>query len=87
MSYYRYSFLLALGLGMSGCAITSGLQTYDLPAEGFFRTDAGTRVNLIKITQDNLFALQPAQLASQDLKYPEPHLLKNATAYAGRNTY
>ena len=75
MSYYRYSFLLALGLGMSGCAITSGLQTYDLPAEGFFRTDAGTRVNLIKITQDNLFALQPAQLGSQDLAtlFNKPH--------------
>ncbi|WP_179129793.1 polysaccharide biosynthesis/export family protein, partial [Klebsiella pneumoniae] len=41
----------------------------------FFQTDAGTRVNLIKITQDNLFALQPAQLASQDLAtlFNKPH--------------
>lgn len=65
MSYYRYSFLLALSLGMSGCAITSGLQTYDLPAEGVFQTDAGTQVNVIKLTQHNLFALQTAQVNPQ----------------------
>ena len=52
---------------MSGCAITSGLQTYDLPQEGVFQTEAGTQVNVIKLTQDNLFALQPAQVNPQHL--------------------
>lgn len=69
MSYYRYSFLLALSLGMSGCAITSGLQTYDLPAEGVFQTDAGTQVNVIKLTQHNLFALQTAQVNPQKIAH------------------
>lgn len=67
MKYQRISILLAISTLFSGCALTSGMQTYDLPAEGPFQTDAGTRVNLIKITQDNLFALQPAQITSQDL--------------------
>lgn len=62
MSYYRYSVMFALSLGMTGCAITSGLQTYDLPSEGVYETDLGTQVNVIKLTQDSLFAVQPAQI-------------------------
>ena len=62
MSYYRYSVMFALSLGMTGCAITSGLQTYDLPSEGVYQTDLGTQVNVIKLTQDSLFAVQPAQI-------------------------
>ena len=73
MSYYRFSLLLMLGLGMTGCAITSGLQTYDLPNEGVFQTDAGTQVNVIKLTQNNLYAVQPAQVNPQQLA----HLFEN----------
>lgn len=62
MSYYRYSVMFALSLGMTGCAITSGLQTYDLPSEGVYQTDLGTQVNVIKLTQDSLFAVQPAEI-------------------------
>lgn len=66
---YHYSILLALSLSTAGCAVTSGLQTYDLPSEGVYQTDSGTQVNVVKLTQDNLFALQPAQINPQDLSH------------------
>ncbi|MDK1684848.1 polysaccharide biosynthesis/export family protein [Acinetobacter terrestris] len=47
---------------MTGCAVTSGLQTYDLPNEGVYQTDLGTQVNVIKLTQESLFAVQPAEI-------------------------
>ena len=65
MSYYRYSIMLALSLGMTGCAITSGLQTYDLPDEGVYQTDLGTQVNVVKLTQETLVATQPAHINQQ----------------------
>lgn len=65
MSYYRYSVMLALSLAMTGCAITSGLQTYDLPGEGVYQTDLGTQVNVVKLTQETLPAVQPAQINQQ----------------------
>ena len=65
MSYYRYSIMLALSLGMTGCAITSGLQTYDLPSEGVYQTDLGTQVNVVQLTQESLAAVQPAQINQQ----------------------
>ena len=69
MSYYRYSCMLALSLSMTGCAITSGLQTYDLPKEGTFQTDLGSTVNVIKLTQENLVAVQPAQVNQQNFAH------------------
>jgi polysaccharide export outer membrane protein len=65
VSYYRYSIMLALSLGMTGCAITSGLQTYDLPSEGVYQTDLGTQVNVVQLTQESLAAVQPAQINQQ----------------------
>lgn len=62
MKYYPYFLLCALSLGMTGCAITSGLQTYDLPTEGVYKTDLGTAVNVVKLTQESLPAVQPAQV-------------------------
>lgn len=67
MNNLRKGFLLTLCLAMTGCALTSGLQTYDLPEQGLYTTEAGTQVNVIKLTQDNLFAVQPAQAHPQDL--------------------
>lgn len=66
MSYYRFSFLLTLSLGMTGCAITSGLQTYDLPDEGVHQTDLGTSVNVVKVTQSSIHALQPAEIKQEN---------------------
>lgn len=65
MSYLRYSCLMTLGLIFTGCAATSGFQTYDIPTEGMYQTDLGTSVNVIKITQNTIQAVQPAQLNIQ----------------------
>lgn len=74
MSYYRYSFMLVLSLGMTGCAITSGLQTYDLPSEGVYQTELGTSVNVVKLTQESLPAVQPAQV---NIKQDYAHLFNS----------
>ncbi|WP_180138666.1 polysaccharide biosynthesis/export family protein [Acinetobacter sp. YH12043] len=42
---------------MTGCAITSGLQTYDLPAEGAYQTDQGAQLNVVPLTQNNVPAI------------------------------
>jgi polysaccharide export outer membrane protein len=58
--HFQLILLLAGGIATTGCAVTSGLQTYDLPSEGVFQTDLGTTVNVIKLTQDSIMAVQPA---------------------------
>lgn len=60
MSYYRYNMLLALSLGMTGCAVTSGLQTYDLPEQGAYKTDQGAELNVVQLTQNNIANIVPA---------------------------
>ena len=77
MSYFRYSVFLSLSLSLSGCAVTSGLQTYDLPAEGSFQTELGTTVNLIKINQENLPALK---IAETNLNEQYAHLFNQQQA-------
>lgn len=66
MKHYQLFSILAISLGATACAVTSGLQTYDIPSEGVYTTDQGTNVDVIKITQDNLMALQPAQTNYQN---------------------
>ena len=59
------SFLLSLCiLSLSGCAVTSGLQTYDLPEQGHYRTDQGADVSVVQLTQANLPTLQLAENAT-----------------------
>jgi polysaccharide export outer membrane protein len=58
--HFQLAILLACGIATTGCAVTSGLQTYDLPSEGMYQTDLGTSVNVIKLTQDSIVAVQPA---------------------------
>lgn len=65
MLNYRYGILFTLMLTTAGCAVTSGFQTYDLNEEGIYQTDLGTSVNVVKVTQESLPALQPAQLNIQ----------------------
>ena len=60
---------------MTGCAVTSGLQTYDLPNEGVYQTDLGTQVNVIKLTQESLFAVQPAEI---NLRQDYAHLFNTS---------
>ncbi len=57
--------ILALSLSSVGCAVTSGFQTYDLPKEGVYQTDLGTQVNVLKLTQETLPVVQPAQINYQ----------------------
>lgn len=60
VQHFQLAVLLTCGIATTGCAVTSGLQTYDLPNEGVYTTDLGTAVNVIKLTQDSMLAVQPA---------------------------
>nr|WP_217486504.1 polysaccharide biosynthesis/export family protein [Acinetobacter seifertii] len=62
VKYCQFFSVLALSLSAASCAVTSGLQTYDIPNEGVYKTDLGTTVNVVKITQETLPAIQPAQI-------------------------
>ena len=62
MKHYQLFSILAISLSATACAVTSGLQTYDIPSEGMYTTDRGSNVNVVKISQDNLPAIQPAQI-------------------------
>ncbi|WP_298067229.1 polysaccharide biosynthesis/export family protein [uncultured Acinetobacter sp.] len=78
MKHYQLFFILAISIGTVGCAVTSGLQTYDIPSEGKYTTDLGTQVNVIKITQQNLFSIQPI---SNDYQKTYYQLLKSPQSY------
>lgn len=61
VQHFKSIILLSFIMTSAGCALTSGLQTYDLPEEGVYQTDLGTQVNVLKLTQASLPAVQPAQ--------------------------
>lgn len=46
--------ILAISISFSGCAITSGLQTYDLPEQGTFKTDQGAEISVVQLNQNNI---------------------------------
>ena len=54
MKYQRTLFFLAISLSFSGCAVTSGLQTYDLPDQGSYKTDQGAELSVVQLTQNSL---------------------------------
>lgn len=54
MKYCQFFSVLALSLSAASCAVTSGLQTSDIPNEGVYKTDLGTTVNVVKISQETL---------------------------------
>ena len=54
MKYQRTLFFLAVSLSFSGCAVTSGLQTYDLPDQGSYKTDQGAELSVVQLTQNSL---------------------------------
>lgn len=55
MTFKSTPLLLSfLVFSLSGCAITSGLQTYDLPDQGYYKTDQGSEVSVVSLTQSNL---------------------------------
>ena len=51
---FQLAVLLACGFAVTGCAVTSGLQTYDLPTQGAYQTDQGAQLTVVQLTQDNL---------------------------------
>lgn len=67
MKYYQLFSILAISISAVGCAVTSGLQTYDIPKEGLYITNLGTQINVVKISQENLLAIQPAQINYQQV--------------------
>ncbi|MDO3658229.1 polysaccharide biosynthesis/export family protein [Acinetobacter genomosp. 15BJ] len=57
MKYQSTLLFLAISVSFTGCAVTSGLQTYDLPEQGTFKTEQGADVSVVQLTQDNLAKL------------------------------
>ena len=62
VKHYQLFSILAISISAVGCAVTSGLQTYDIPEQGLYTTELGSQVNVIKITQENLVATLPASI-------------------------
>ncbi|WP_407305250.1 polysaccharide biosynthesis/export family protein [Acinetobacter sp.] len=62
MNYRHLLSVLTLSLSLVGCAGISGFQTYNLPKEGIYKTQLGTQVNIVKLTQDTLPAGQSTQI-------------------------
>lgn len=68
------ALVIAISASLTSCAITSGFQTYDLPDEGVYQTELGTTINVFKIRQDTINALQPAV---PDIKHEVAHLFQS----------
>ena len=68
---YPYTSLftiLAISISFSGCAVTSGLQTYDLPEQGQYKTNQGAELSVIQLNQNNIPNLNKSdQLNSSNL--------------------
>lgn len=56
MNYKSTSLFLAISFLFSGCAITSGLQTYDLPEQGAYTTEQGSSLSVVQLNQQNVNA-------------------------------
>ena len=65
MKYYQLFSILTISISTVSCAITSGLQTYDLPNQGSYKTDQGAELNVVPLTQNNIPAISQAN--SQNL--------------------
>ena len=90
MNYYRYSVMLVLSLGITGCAMTPGLQTYDLPQQGSYKTDQGAELNVVPLTQNNIPAISQANtyLRSQFSKYlKHPDVVVRVLSYEGKRYF
>ena len=53
---------------LHGCAISSGLHSYDLPDQGYYQTDSGVAVNIIPLTQDAIRQISSSS-ALQDYQH------------------
>ncbi len=51
---YRTALFLAISISFTGCAIVSGLQTYDLPEQGHYTTDQGVDISVVPLTTQTI---------------------------------
>ena len=58
--------VLTISLLFSGCAITSGLQTYDLPEHGQYKTDQGAELSVIQLDQQNIPTINMANIENSN---------------------
>lgn len=65
VKYQSTLLFLAISLSFTGCAVTSGLQTYDLPEQGTFKTDQGAEVSVVQLTQNNIPKISSESLHPQ----------------------
>lgn len=65
MNKFQAFLLTMLGVLSSGCAVTSGIQTHDLPVEGRYQTELGTAVELVRLTQTQIQSLKAPNVVSQ----------------------
>ena len=72
--HFQLAVLMACGIAATGCAVTSGLQTYDLPTQGAYQTDQGAQLTVVQLTQDNLPSHLLNNIQSTNSIY---HLFKN----------
>lgn len=56
MKLYQSLIILSLSLGSFGCAVTSGLQSYDIPDQGRYETNLGAVLNVVKLTPETIQA-------------------------------
>ncbi|WP_343682944.1 polysaccharide biosynthesis/export family protein [Acinetobacter baylyi] len=54
MKLYQSLIILSLSLGSFGCAVTSGLQSYDVPDQGRYETNLGAVLNVVKLTPETV---------------------------------
>ncbi|MCH7296571.1 polysaccharide biosynthesis/export family protein [Acinetobacter higginsii] len=54
MKYYQLFSILTISMSAASCAITSGLQTHDIPEEGSYKTEQGADITVVQLTQDKL---------------------------------
>ncbi|SNQ29942.1 polysaccharide export outer membrane protein [Acinetobacter apis] len=61
VNYSKIFIIGCLAASLSSCALLSGLQTYNIPAQGTFKTDLGTVVDVIPLNQETILATRPAE--------------------------
>ena len=54
MKYKHTLLFFAFSSLFTGCAVTSGLQTYDVPEQGVYQTDQGAQLNVVQLSQSSL---------------------------------
>ena len=64
VKFTHTSIFLAITFIVTGCATTSGLQTYDIPNEGEYKTDQGAELNVVQISQRSLPAITQSRSTS-----------------------